>query len=256
MQLVGLRQELDIAAKMQNAILPRHWPQDDAFKLWGTMRSAKEVGGDFYDHFRIADRRLGMVVADVSGKGVPAALFGILSKTLLRAIAMRGSTDPSVAIKEVNEGLCEDNESCMFVTTFYAAFDSSTGHLDYVNAGHPLPLLVRADGSASYLPGTHGLALGVMEGVEFNRASVTLHSGDLLLMFTDGVTEAMNKQSQEYGCDRLLALFNKPGSPPMAPQQAVECMIADVDDFAKGTEQSDDITCIALRYFGILDGAA
>ncbi len=253
MQLVGLRQELDIAAKMQNAILPRHWPQDPAFALWGTMRSAKEVGGDFYDHFRAADGRLGMVVADVSGKGVPAALFGMVSKTLLRAIAMRGSTDPSVVIEEVNEGLCEDNESCMFVTTFYAAFDAATGQVDYVNGGHPLPLLVRADGSASYLPGTQGLALGVMEGVRFNRASVTLRPGDLLLMFTDGVTEAMNAQSQEYGCDRLLDLFNQPGHPPLPPQQAVERMVASVEAFAKGAEQSDDITCIGLQYFGQLD---
>lgn len=250
MQLISLKQELDIAAKMQNAILPRHWPQDDTFKLWGTMRSAKEVGGDFYDHFRVADGRLGMVVADVSGKGVPAALFGMVSKTLLRAIAMRGSTDPSGVVREVNEGLCEDNENCMFVTTFYAAFDARTGRMDYVNGGHPLPLLVHANGSASYLPGTNGMALGVMEGVSFHCASVTLQPGDLLLMFTDGVTEAMNVQSEEYGCERLLALFNKPGSSSMTPQLAVEHMIASVDGFAKGTEQSDDITCIALQYFG------
>jgi phosphoserine phosphatase RsbU/P len=246
MQLIGLRQELDIAAKMQTAILPRRWPQDPAFTLWGTMRSAKEVGGDFYDHFHIADGRLGMVVADVSGKGVPAALFGMVSKTLLRAIAMRGSTDPSSAIREVNEGLCEDNENCMFVTTFYAAFDSSSGQLTYVNAGHPLPLVVRSDGSASYLPGTAGLALGVMEGVDFNRASVTLQKGDLLLMFT----------SQEYGTERLLELFNKPGTLPPSPQAAVEEMIRSVDAFAGSAEQSDDITCIALQYQGQPGGAA
>ena len=252
MQLIGLRQELDIAAKMQSAILPRRWPQDSAFTLWGTMRSAKEVGGDFYDHFSIADGRLGMVVADVSGKGVPAALFGMVSKTLLRAIAMRGSTDPSSAIKEVNEGLCEDNENCMFVTTFYAAFDPKNGQVSYVNGGHPLPLVVRADGSASYLPGTAGLALGVMEGVDFKRASVTLQRGDLLLIFTDGVTEAMNEKSQEYGTQRLLDLFNQPGSPPLSPQQAVQEMIRSVDAFSGGAEQSDDITCLALQYHGQL----
>lgn len=250
MQLIGLRQELDIAAKMQSAILPRRWPQDPGFTLWGTMRSAKEVGGDFYDHFRIADGRLGMVVADVSGKGVPAALFGMVSKTLLRAIAMRGSTDPSSAIREVNDGLCEDNDSCMFVTTFYGAFDPKTGEVSYVNGGHPLPLVVRADGSASYLPGTAGLALGVMEGVNFKRASVTLQRGDLLLMFTDGVTEAMDGKSQEYGTQRLLDLFNQPGSPPLPPQLAVEAMIRSVDVFVNGAEQSDDITCIALQYHG------
>ena len=256
MQLMGLRQELDIAAKMQLAILPRHWPRDAAFTLWGTMHSAKEVGGDFYDYFRIEDGRMGMVVADVSGKGVPAALFGMVSKTLLRAIATRSSGDLSAAVKEVNEGLCEDNDTCMFVTTFYAAFESSTGQLTYVNAGHPLPLLVRADGSASYLPGTAGLALGVMEGTDFNHASVTLQTGDLLLMFTDGVTEAMNIQSEEYGTQRLLELFNKPGQPPPRPQFAVELMLLSVDAFAGDAEQSDDITCIALQYHAPSGGPA
>lgn len=250
MQLIGLRQELDIAAKMQTAILPRHWPVDPTYTLWGMMRSAKEVGGDFYDHFCAADGRLGMVVADVSGKGVPAALFGMVSKTLLRATALRGSHDPSVVIHEVNDGLCEDNDACMFVTTLYAAFDASTGKVDYVNAGHPHPLLIRADGSASYLPGTQGLALGVMEGVSFNKGSVTLQPGDLLMMFSDGVTEAMNAQSQEYGCERLLALFNKPGSAPMMPRAAVQEMVRSVDEFAGSTEQSDDITCIALHFSG------
>ena len=250
MQLIGLRQELDIAANMQKAILPRHWPQDKAFTLWGTMRSAKEVGGDFYDHFPIADGRRALVVADVSGKGVPAALFGMVSKTLLRAIATRSSDGLSIAVKEVNEGLCEDNDSCMFVTTFYAAFNSQNGLLTYVNAGHPHPLLVRADGSASYLLGTDGLALGVMEGVNFKHGDITLKSGDLLLMFTDGVTEAMNEKSEEYGTARLLQLFDKPGSAPLSPQLAVEEMIRSVDAFAGKAEQSDDITCIALQYLG------
>ena len=254
MQLMGLRQELDIAANMQTSILPRHWPQDEAFTLWGTMRSAKEVGGDFYDHFRLSDGRRALVAADVSGKGVPAALFGMVSKTLLRAIATRSSSDLSIAVKEVNEGLCEDNDSCMFVTTFYAAFDSHNGLLTYVNAGHPHPLLVRADGSASYLLGTDGLALGVMEGVDFKHRAIKLQAGDLLLVFTDGVTEAMNEKSEEYGTARLLQLFDKPGSPPLSPQLAVEEMIRSVDAFAGKAEQSDDITCIALQYLGQPNG--
>ena len=250
MQLMGLRQELEIAAKMQIAILPRHWPEDTAFTLWGTMLSAREVGGDFYDHFRVADNRLGMVVADVSGKGVPAALFCMVSKTLLRTIAMRGRAVASEAIKEVNEGLCEDNDSCMFVTAFYAVLDPVSGFVEYVNAGHPLPLVLHADGGASYLPGTSGLALGVMEGVHYHSASVSLKPGEVLLMFTDGVTEAMNTRSEEFGCERLLALFDKPGHAQLSEREAVEKMVTAVHAFADGAEQSDDLTCMALRYHG------
>ena len=144
----------------------------------------------------------------------------------------------------------------MFVTAFYAAFDSQSGHVTYVNAGHPLPLLVRADGSASYVPGTAGLALGVMEGTDYQHASVTLQRGDFLLMFTDGVTEAMNEKSEEYGTIRLLELFNTPGHPQTSPQAAVKEMIRSVDAFAGKAEQSDDITCIALQYLGPLGGQA
>ena len=165
-----------------------------------------------------------------------------------------------MVIAEVNDGLCEDNDACMFVTTLYAAFDAATGRVDYVNAGHPHPLLVKADGSAHYLPGTQGMALGVMDGLSYNKASVVLERGDLLLMFSDGVTEAMNEQAQEYGCDRLLALFNQPGSAPgnkpLRPQDAVQKMVASVDEYASGTEQSDDITVIALLFNGVQGGAA
>ena len=133
--------------------------------------------------------------------------------------------------------------------------------MDYVNAGHPHPLLVKADGSAHYLPGTQGLALGVMEMVNYNKASLVLEPGDLLLMFSDGVTEAMNEQAQEYGCDRLLALFNQPGREPLAPlmpQEAVQKMVASVDAYAGSAEQSDDITVIALLFNGndVQGGAA
>jgi phosphoserine phosphatase RsbU/P len=248
MQLAGLRQELDIAAKMQISILPRHWPDHPDFTVWGTMRSAKEVGGDFYDHFPVANQRLGLVVADVSGKGVPAALFGMVSKTLLRAIAMRSNGKLGQTVFEVNEGLCEDNESCMFVTGFYGEFDPLTGRLDYVNAGHPLPVLVRANGQASLVAGTGGLALGVMEGVAYSQGSLVLQAGDMVLMYSDGVTEGMNAAQDEYGTQRMLTLLHTPGRPLASVRETVEMLVRDVDRFAGGAEQSDDITCIALQY--------
>jgi phosphoserine phosphatase RsbU/P len=251
MQLVSLRRELNIAAEMQAAILPRNWPTHEDFSVWGSMRSAKEVGGDFYDHFPLADNRLGLVVADVSGKGVPAALFGMVSKTLLSAIATRATTQAGAVIAEVNNDLCKDNDNCMFVTTWYSIFNPKNGQLDYVNAGHPLPLLISANGEARFIEGTGGVALGIMSDVPFNQAQLTLQPGDTLLTFTDGITEAMNRELKEFGCEQLQELFS-PTNPAfhksMTVREIVEMAIAAVDRFADGEDQSDDITCVALQY--------
>ncbi len=246
LQLAGLRQELDIAAKMQQAILPRHWPVHRDFSLWGAMRSAKEVGGDFYDHFPLADGKIGIVVADVSGKGVPAALFGMVSKTLLRATAIHGADDLGATLTAVNDSLCEDNDTCMFVTTFYAVFDPAQGSLRFVNGGHPPPLLVHADGSNSFLPMTGGIALGVMDGMPFASQSLQLTPGDCVIIYTDGVTEAFNPKDEEFTPERLPPLFNH--QPLKDVHDAVNRLIAAVDQFADGAPQSDDITCVALMY--------
>ncbi|AFL75914.1 SpoIIE family protein phosphatase [Thiocystis violascens] len=248
MQLVALRQELDIAAKMQQSILPRRWPEHPGYVLWGTMRSAREVGGDFYDHFEVADGLRGLAVADVSGKGISAGLFGMVSKTLLRSAATPGDLPIGEMIAKVNDSLAEDNESCMFVTLFYARLDPETGCLDFVNAGHPSPLLIHADGQVAELALTWGMALGAMDGLDYAASSVQLRSGDTLLMFSDGVTEAMNEAYEEFGTKRLSALFVD--QPPPDPRAAVERVLAAVDRFANGVEQSDDITCVALRYRG------
>ncbi|MBK1720255.1 SpoIIE family protein phosphatase [Thiocystis violacea] len=249
MQLVALRQELDIAANMQQSILPRRWPEHPGYVLWGTMRSAREVGGDFYDHFEVADRLRGLVVADVSGKGISAGLFGMVSKTLLRSAATSGDLAIGEMIAKVNDSLAEDNESCMFVTLFYARFDPETGGLDFVNAGHPSPLLIHADGQVAELALTWGMALGAMDGLDYAASSVQLRPGDTLLMFSDGVTEAMNDAYEEFGTKRLSALFVD--QPPPDPRAAVERVLAAVDRFANGVEQFDDITCVALRYHGV-----
>ncbi|MFC5498078.1 SpoIIE family protein phosphatase [Caenimonas terrae] len=244
LQLVGIRQELDIAAKMQLAILPRHWPDREEFSLWGLMRSAKEVGGDFYDHFPLEGGQIGIVVADVSGKGVPAALFGMVSKTLVRATATRFKGGPGEAIASVNDILCEDNDTCIFVTTFYGVYEPESGQLTYVNAGHPAPLLVHADGSSEFLPMTGGTALGIMDGIPFAQRVVTLQPGDCLLMYSDGVTEAFSPQAEEFTPARLLPLFAAGGIKDV--HAAVRTVVAAVDAHANGAPQSDDITCVAL----------
>jgi phosphoserine phosphatase RsbU/P len=248
MQLISLRQELVIAASMQQSILPRHWPEHPRYALWGTMRSAREVGGDFYDHFEVDESLRGIVVADVSGKGISAGLFGMVSKTLLRSAATRGDLPIGAMIASVNDSLAEDNENCMFVTVFYARLDPARGWLEFVNAGHPPPLLIHADGRIAWLPLTGGMAMGAMDGIDYQASVVQLQPGEMLLIFSDGVTEAMTAADEEFGTQRLANLFD--GTPPTNPRETVERVLAAVDRFADGFEQSDDITCIALQYHG------
>lgn len=247
MKLMGLRQELGIAANMQQSILPQHWPQDERYALWGTMQPAKEVGGDFYDHFIVDGGLQSIVVADVSGKGIPAGLFGMVSKTLLRSVATLGRLSAGDLMAKANDGLAKENESCMFVTVFYAQFDADTGVLTYVNAGHPPPLVIHADGQVALLGQTSGPALGVVDGLPYQESSVILKQGDTLLMFSDGVTEAMNPAFEQFGEQRLVDMFT--GHAPSDPQQAVETVLNEVVRFSGGQEQSDDITCVALHMF-------
>ncbi|MFY8104282.1 MAG: SpoIIE family protein phosphatase [Ramlibacter sp.] len=245
LQLSSLRRELDIAARMQQSILPRQWPQDPRFDLWGTMRPAKDVGGDYYDHFPLPQGRCGLVVADVSGKGISAGLFGMVSKTLLRAIATQREQPAAQVAREVNDALCADNESSMFVTTFYGQYDPARGRLVYANAGHPPPLVLRAQGSLEWLPGPGGTALGVMPGLAYDEGVVDLSPGDTLLVFTDGVTESINVDGHEFGRVRLSALFE--GRPTADAREAITRLLERVERFAHGTEPFDDITCLALR---------
>ena len=245
-QLMALRQELDVAARMQLAMLPHAWPVHTTYGLWGTMRPAKEVGGDFYDHFELADGQRGMVVADVSGKGIGPGLFGMMAKTLLRARATQGSLDLAQVIEQVNDELSADNDSCIFVTLFYGLFDPATGMLRFVNAGHPPPLLVHADGQDEYLPVLGGIAPGILPGAVYPQGEVPLRPGDILIMYSDGVTEAMNAANQEFGMERLAAAFR--GQPPVSPTEAVERTLTAVQTFVAGYEQSDDITCVALGF--------
>ena len=241
---LALQQELDIAARIQKSVLPKPMAPTERFEIAGRMIPAKEVGGDYYDFFMLGPDRLAMTVADVSGKGVAAAFFMAITRTLLRATTALVA-DPSSTINRLNEILAADNDEAMFVTMFYGVLDFRTGELAYVSGGHNPPLLRRASGEIVTLPQTGGVALGVVEGFEFPSRKVTLAAGDLLFMFTDGVTEAAQADGTLYGDPRLLSLFD--GLAEHRPAAVIDAVVADVRVFEADAPQADDITCVALH---------
>ena len=249
-RLAGLEQELQIAAQVQLSILPRQQPQDARVQLHCHITPAREVGGDFYDYFFIDDAHLGFVIADVSGKGVPAALFMTITRTLLKATA-QFIAEPTKCLGQLNDLLAAENEQMMFVTLFYGVLNLESGQLRYVNAGHNPPYLLRADGGVALLPRTGGMAVAVSEGFPYRAGSVELGIGDQLFLYTDGVTEAFDPDGQEYGEPRLeQVLCTLMAEPEHAPAQLAAGVLADVHAFERGAPQADDITCVALRYMG------
>ena len=244
-ELVALRQELGVAARMQESILPTSFPEDSRYEIHAWMTPAKEVGGDFYDFFKLEDGRIGIVMADVSGKGVPAALFMMVSRTLMKGTAI-GENDPATCLKEVNQLLVESNEESMFVTVFYGSFDPATGLLEYANAGHNLPYVVKASGEVHPVECDSGLVLAVMPGFEFPGGSMRLDPGDVVFFYTDGITEAMDEEGVEFGDDELAAVLEEAAGSNAATfnRRAVEA----VQEHAGEAAQSDDITCLTLKY--------
>ena len=243
-QLTVLQNELDIASSMQQSLLPNHFPEGDLFQVFGKMEPARNVGGDFFDILNREQGRLGVVVADVSDKGVPAALFMMSSRTLIRAMSI-GSATPGEVLASVNELLLEDNDSTMFVTLFYAVYDPENGTFTYANGGHNPPLLVHSDGSSEELPLTGGIALGLVPDFEYEEHTLRLTSGDALILYTDGVTEAMNEDQEEFGVSRLVGVFE--ASPPIDAEDTTGRVFGAVHDFAGDADQSDDITCMVLH---------
>ncbi len=246
-ELVALRQELGVAAKMQESILPTDFPSDPRYELHAWMTPAREVGGDFYDFFKLENERLGMVVADVSGKGVPAALFMMVSRTLMKGTAI-GQSDPARCLAEVNDLLSESNEESMFVTLFYASLDPESGRLDFANGGHNLPFVVKASGEVEQISSDAGLVLGVMPEFEFPGGSVQLEPGDVFFLYTDGVTEAMNAGGDEFGEGELAEVLAECSGSKAA--DVSRHVVQAVQEHAGDAPQSDDITCMALRYLG------
>ncbi len=243
-KLVALQNELDVASSTQQSILPKVFPSSSSYQVFGHMEPARNVGGDFFDVIRLDRGQVGLAIADVSDKGVPAALFMMSSRTLLKGAAI-GTVDPGEALQEVNELLYEENETLMFVTVLYSIYNPETGRLTYSNGGHDAPMLVRPDGSSELLPLTGGVALGIAPDIEYPSHTVQLEPGDTVMLYTDGITEAMNGDGEQFGVERMHEVFAE--SPPENSEQALKAMFDAVRNFVGDTPQSDDITCLVVR---------
>ena len=242
-----MERELSTAKAIQESALPRTFPpfpEIDAFDIYASMNAAKEVGGDFYDFFLVDERTLGFLIADVSGKGVPASLFMMTAKTQIENYMCAGMSLRD-AIKTANYHLCIGNDAGMFVTVWAATLDYNTGELTYVNAGHNFPLL-RHNGQWEWLKKKCGLFLGTFEMAKYRQETITLAPGDELILYTDGVNEAFNVNEEEYGNERLEDFLASHTN--MRPRALVNALRADVAKWSEGAEQYDDITMLCLEY--------
>ena len=233
-----IKAELNVATQIQADMLPRifpPFPDRHEFDIYASMNPAKEVGGDFYDFFMIDNDHIALVMADVSGKGVPAALFMVISKTLIKNRAQMGGS-PSEILHDVNNQLCEGNE------------EISTGKIICSNAGHEYPAVYRADSGYELFMSKHSPAVATMEGMKFRESEFTLNPGDNLFIYTDGVAEATNINDELYGTDRMIADLNK--TQKQSVQETLSFMKHQVDEFTGEAPQFDDITMLCLRYFG------
>ena len=242
-QLVMLQNELDVANKIQQSILPTRFPEEESYEIFANMEPARNVGGDFYDILMLENGRIGLAIADVSDKGVPASLFMMSSRTLLKGTAI-GLSEPGEILHDVNDLLYEENDTSMFVTVIYAVYSPDTGRFTYANGGHNPPLIVHADGTSTLLDPIGGIALGIAPGRPFPQETHTLSPGDTLVLYTDGVTEAMDADRVEFGMDRLQNVFAE--RPPRNSREANQAIFEAVHAFAADTPQSDDITCLTL----------
>lgn len=242
--------ELDVARKIQSGLLPSvfpPFPKRDEFDIYATMLPTKEVGGDFYDFFLIDENTLAVVMADVSGKGIPAALFMVIAKTLIKNNAQYGKS-PKDVFETVNHLLCENNEAGMFVTAFMGYLDIPSGKFTYVNAGHNPPL-IKLGQRFDWLKSKPGFVLAGLEDIFYKQGEFTLNPGDELFLYTDGVTEAVNNDKELFGDPKLLEAANRYLNLPL--KEFTVSIKHEIDRFAEGAEQADDITMLALRYKGL-----
>ena len=248
-KLVSIENDLSISREIQQAILPKDFspfPGEFEVDFYASMVAAKEVGGDFYDFFQIDDHRLGFVIGDVSGKGISAALFMAICRTLIRATGLNGNT-ASNCMEHVNNLLCEESASCMFVTAFYGILETRTGDIDYVNAGHNSPYILSSD-KIQEVELTDGMALGIKNDFSFQSKKITLKKGEQLLLYTDGVTEAVNLEETAYGTrnfeDFLYENLN------CSIEEIIKNSLEEVKKFAGDAPQFDDITFLGLTFKG------
>ena len=237
--------ELEYAKQIQLSALPTNFPDKEDFGIYAQMIAAKEVGGDFYDFYKLSDTTVAFLAADVSGKGIPAAMFMMTAKTIIKDLAESGMAVNDIFTK-ANEKLCENNESGMFVTAWMGILDLTTGNVQFANAGHNPPLLKRADGSFEYLKTRAGFVLAGMEGVRYRVGELTLCPGDRLFLYTDGVPEATNVENKLYGEDRLLVFMNQNAS--IEATKLLPALKANIDEFVGEAPQFDDITMLMFDY--------
>ena len=249
-QLESIQNDLHVAQEIQQTILPKKfppYPELKSFDLYAYMSAAKYVGGDFYDFFRIDQDRLGFVIADVSGKGIPAAIFMAISRTVIRAIALTENS-ASMCMQRSNTILCQESVNDMFVTVFYGILNIHTGVITYSNAGHNPPIVLKRDGTVTLVPLTGDLILGAVGEAQYHEKELKLMPGDNLFLYTDGVTEAMNSKNELYGEKRLLENCKKLTG--KSPKDVVEKITETVGEFVVGAVQSDDITLLSIAYQG------
>ena len=242
--------ELTLATKIQAAMLPHvfpPFPDRSEFDIFASMDPAKEVGGDFYDYFLIDEDHLCLVIADVSGKGVPAALFMMASKIILQSVAMLGNS-PAEVLSKTNEAICSNNEAQMFVTVWLGILELSTGKLTAANAGHEYPVLKRPDGAFEIYKDRHGFVIGGMESARYREYELQLTPGTKLFVYTDGVPEATSADMELFGTERMLEALNR--HPDAEPRALLNQVRAAVDGFVKDAEQFDDLTMLCLEYRG------
>ena len=245
--------ELHMANQIQESVLPSifpAFPDRPEFDLYATMEPAKEVGGDFYDFFLIDDDHLCLVMADVSGKGVPAALFMMISKVIVQSCAMLRRSAAEILTK-TNEALCSNNQVEMFVTVWVGILEISTGRLTAANAGHEYPILQNPGGRFEVLKDKHGFVIGGMEGAKYREYEIDLAPGARLFLYTDGVPEAMDAEGRMFGLERTLEALNN--APDATPRQSLEAVRRAVGGFVRSAEQFDDMTMLCLEYNGRAD---
>ena len=243
-----LKEDLTAARKIQQFILPRRFPpfpeESERWDIFASMEAANDIGGDFYDFFRIDDDHIALVIADVCDKGIPAALFMAVSRTIIHSKGMQG-VSARTCLTEVNRLLCNSSADYMFVTVFYAVLNTKTGLVTYCNAGHNPPHIVRAGGTIEKLPMDGNFMVGAFADEEYMEKTLQLEHGDTLVMFTDGVTEAMDSSFKAFGKDRLDVILST--TTDQSSQEIVEAVKAGIADFVGGADQSDDITMLVLK---------
>ncbi|WP_441000503.1 SpoIIE family protein phosphatase [Fodinibius sp. SL11] len=248
-QLDDVQQDLDTAARIQQNILPKNFPafpDRSEFSVYAEMHTAKEVGGDFYDFFFIDDTHLAFVIGDVSGKGIPASIYMAVSRTMLKGIASQVH-DPAQCLSAVNTMLIPESDISTFVTVFYGVLDTVTGIVDYCNGGHNLPYIVRNDGSVQQVENTNGLLLGKIEPITYESKKIQMQQGDKIVLYTDGVPEAMNEIEDMYDEERLEEYLAKHAAD--SDGKLLRGIIVDVLKFINRAQQSDDITLLVLEYY-------